>query len=450
VTVRTPELPARSPAGHLALVADDNADMRDVLRSLLNEAGYTVITAANGKEAVDLATHLDATIAILDLEMPDGDGLLACRALRQMAPWRDVPILILTKHHTDKAFQAARRAGATAFVCKPFVPSQLLRRIAGLTGQGNVVAAASPMSWAITAGPPPDTPAEAVVWEKADATQQDERFSADRAVLQAYRNVDPARRVTPPTPGPRHEHSAPKHPRVLVAEDDELTQEIVVHILSQEGYLVDHVGNGQEALAAVIRGQYDLLLMDVNMPGLNGIAAARTIRSLPNQKAQVPIVSMTANAFQAYAEEMRAAGMNGYLMKPINPTALISCVHEHLGGAAAVVSCQPGNQSQTLDIDLLAREARHFAPGAIRRLLNNLAVSINEVLPVVQGWVSEDPAEVQRRMHNLAGVAGTLGCTRLSEVARTLETAPAVNGELIVQFVDAAHASLMAIEHYLG
>jgi len=294
------------------------------------------------------------------------------------------------------------------------------------------------------------TGSDPVPWERTDATQQDDCFSADRAVLQAYRKVDPARRTAPATPDPERERAAPKQPRVLVAEDEELTREIVVHILSQEGYLVDHVRNGQEALAAVIRGQYELLLMDVNMPGLNGIEAARTIRSLPNQKARVPIVSMTANAFQLYAEEMRAAGMNGYLMKPINPTALLNCVHEHLGDGPGGASCQDMHRSETLDIDLLTREAQHFAPGAVGRFLANLAVSINEVLPVVQGWVSEDPAEVQRRMHNLAGVAGTLGCTRLSEVARTLETAPAVNGELIEQFVDAAHASLMAIEHYLG
>lgn len=447
MTVRTPEIPARSQVGHVALVADDNADMRDVLRSLLNEAGYTVITAAGGEEAVNLATCVDATIAILDLEMPNGDGLHACRAMRQMDAWRHVPILILTKHHTDKALQAARRAGASAFVCKPFVPSQLLRRVAGLTGQGNVAAAASPMSWATNAA---STCAEPVIWEKADGTQQDDCFSANRAILQAYRNLDPARRISPVTPARKRESTEPKHPRVLVAEDEELTQEIVVHILSQEGYLVDHVGNGQEALAAVIRGQYDLLLMDVNMPGLNGIEAARTIRSLPNQKAQVPIVSMTANAFQMYAEEMRAAGMNGYLMKPINPTALLNCVHEHLGDGPTGVACQHGERNQTLDLDLLTEEARHFAPGAIRHFLENLAVSINEVLPVVQGWVSEDPADVKRRMHNMAGLAGTLGCTRLSEAARAIETTPAVNDGLIEQFVDAAHASLMAIEHYLN
>ncbi len=82
-----------------------------------------VIAAADGREALDPAAHLDVAVAILDLAMPNGDGLHTCRALRRMAAWRDVPILFLTNHHTDRALQAARRAGASGFVCKPFVPS---------------------------------------------------------------------------------------------------------------------------------------------------------------------------------------------------------------------------------------------------------------------------------------------------------------------------------------
>jgi CheY-like chemotaxis protein len=275
-------------------------------------------------------------------------------------------------------------------------------------------------------------------------------LTTDRAVLQAYRSVDPAHPPLPARSGARREPAAPRRLRVLVAEDEELTQEIVVHILSQEGHLVDRAGNGQEALAAAIRGEYDLVLMDVNMPGLSGIEVARTIRSLPNRKAQVPIVAMTANAFHLYADEMRAAGMNGYLMKPISPSALIGCVRERLGRIHKATLRERDGLDQVLDVELLREEAKHFAPGAIGRFLDNLATSINEVLPLVQGWVSSDPVDIKRRLHNLAGVAGTLGCTRLSDAARLLETAPAVRDELLEQFVDAAQASLAAIRQHLA
>ncbi len=451
--VRTPEMPARRQIDQIALIADDDPGMRDVLRSLLNEAGYTVIAAASGEEALNLAEHLDAAVAIVDLAMPNGDGVHTCRALRQMEVWQHVPILILTNHHTDKALHAARMAGATAFVCKPFIPSVLLRRIASLTGQGGVGIAAAPMVWTdrsaqtVSRGDPLSEP---IVWEKVEPARPDERFSADRAVLQAYRNADPGKWAASAPRGPRAECAEPRHLRVLVAEDEQLTREIVVHILTQEGYRVDHAGNGQEALAAVIRGRYDLVLMDVNMPGLSGIETARTIRSLQNQKARVPIVAMTANAFHLYAEEMRVAGMNGYQMKPINPSALISCVREHLGGDSQGIPCRSGPRVRTLDLELLTEEARHFAPGAIRRFLQNLTASIGEILPLAQGWANADPVDVKHRLHNLAGVAGTLGCTRLSVAARALEAAEAVNDQLVNQFVEAADASLEAIQEYLA
>jgi CheY-like chemotaxis protein len=391
-------------------------------------------------------------VAILDIAMPNGDGLQTCAALRRMANWQGVPILILTSHHTDRALRAARRAGATGFVCKPFVASHLLLRIASLTGKADARSLHEPMVWQEPAAeerPPDNVPPVSIEWQRADTLpQQDDRFATDRAVLHDWRSMGPSE------PAPQGHASARREPvelrrrRILVAEDEELTQEIVVHVLTQEGCLVHRAANGQEALAAVIRGQYDLVLMDVNMPGLGGIEAARTIRSLPNQKRSVPIVAMTANAFHLYADEMQSAGMSGYLMKPVSPSALIGCVREHLGGAPSVPSSQPNGAARALDLDLLSNEARLFAPGAMGRFLSNLATSIEEILPIVQGWVISDQADVVRRLHNLAGVAGTLGCTRLSQVARELETEPAPNEELRERFVGAARESVAAIRDY--
>jgi HPt (histidine-containing phosphotransfer) domain-containing protein len=142
--------------------------------------------------------------------------------------------------------------------------------------------------------------------------------------------------------------------------------------------------------------------------------------------------------------------MNGYLMKPVSPSALIDCVRERLGSVHETTPRHHSGLGQALDVELLREEARHFAPGAIGRFLDNLATSINEVLPLVQGWVTSDPADIKGRLHNLAGVAGTLGCTRLSEVARLLETAPTVTDELLEQFADAAQASLIAIRQHLA
>ena len=133
--------PFESPVslGRCALVADDDASMRDVLRTVLTGAGYTVLLAATGREALSLAANLDAVVAIIDLAMPDGDGLETCLGLRKIPRWRNVPILVLSHYHTEKALRAALRAGANGFVCKPctgraFAAHRRLRGEAGHRG----------------------------------------------------------------------------------------------------------------------------------------------------------------------------------------------------------------------------------------------------------------------------------------------------------------------------
>ena len=127
------------PVGQCALVVDDDPIIRGILRSLLTDAGYTVVTAASGREALDLASNLNATIAVLDLNMPDGNGLQTCAALRQNPRWHSVPILILTSYSVNKALDAALGAGADGFFCKPIDPAELLEAVAVHIGRKAVV-----------------------------------------------------------------------------------------------------------------------------------------------------------------------------------------------------------------------------------------------------------------------------------------------------------------------
>lgn len=431
---------------HAVLVADDDAIIRDLLRSLLTEAGYTVIAAVNGDEALTFAPHLDASLAIIDLAMPHRDGLQTCEALRRLPSWHDVPILMLTSHHTDEVLRAARRAGVSGFVCKPFVPSELLQRIERLTGDRVAAEAHAPMAWTQPDGDNnPTQPAPATVqWQRSVPHTEGEC-----GLLQLYRSL-------PDTPSPaptisRKNAILIERHRILVAEDEDMTREIITHVLTHEGYLVNAVSNGQQALAAIITDRYDLVLMDVRMPVLNGFDATRVIRSLPNSKRDTIVIAMTANAFSQYAQEMKGAGLNGYLMKPVSATSLLSCVRQHLGGQAAHGGAEPvADVTQVFDIDQIHTEARVFAPGAISRFLENLLTSVDEVLAYVRGWSASDPADLRRRLHNLAGIAGTLGCAQLSEIARSLEAADVPSLSLRERFVDTAGATTDAIRQYLN
>lgn len=416
----------------VALVADDDRIVRDLLRSLLTKANYLVVCAASGNEALSYAPQMNAALAILDLDMPDGNGIEATVALRRLPNWQKVPILILTSYHTDKALIAARRAGATGFLCKPFVPSQLLRRIADLAGTGIAEQA--------TADASADAPADAATGAQL-AAASNERLDQQRALLQVYRNV-PSRRDGDPSPAMGDDDDPPRHRRILVADDDELTRDVVTGILTQAGYLTHSAEDGQGALAAVIADEYDMVLMDVRMPVLDGAKTTRLIRSLPGTKRLTPIIAMTANNFQRFTRELIDAGMNGYLTKPIRGDSLLACIREHLPPLPAD---QP---ARTLELDRFYDAVDRSPPGAMARLLDELADLINEIMPGLQGWVTVTPAELNQRLRSLAGIAETIGCTALCEDARAINAQPAPTDTLRQQFVATARATLAAVRPY--
>jgi CheY-like chemotaxis protein len=112
--------------------------------------------------------------------------------------------------------------------------------------------------------------------------------------------------------------------RILLAEDVKLNQMLTQKLLSRSGYLIDVVDNGQQAVDAVRLGDYDVVLMDVQMPELDGVEATRAIRALPPPKSDVPIIALTAQAEGNTQEELLAAGMDDYISKPINFDILFS------------------------------------------------------------------------------------------------------------------------------
>ena len=114
--------------------------------------------------------------------------------------------------------------------------------------------------------------------------------------------------------------------RILVAEDNGVNQILIKAILDQMGHYSDIVGNGIEAVRQVQAGRYDLVLMDIQMPEMDGEAATRAIRSLPNGVASIPIIAMTANAMVEHREAYLASGMDDYVSKPISSKALAAAI----------------------------------------------------------------------------------------------------------------------------
>jgi CheY-like chemotaxis protein len=431
----------RQTAGNVALISDDDPNVLDVLRPILTDANYNVVIASGRRQALEIAPHVDASVAILDLSMPGGDGLETCAALRRLPNWRDVPMLILTSYQTDKALRATGAPGISDFLCKPFVPSELLRRVARAIG--DAVGSGASERMARHRDAPGDAHAFNATAIKARRTRKSVTASnADHFELrQRSRQTggDVAQPEPKAAPRPNSDDEPPSKPRILVADDDELTRHVVTNILGHEGYIAHGVTDGREAVAAVTRDNYDLVLMDVRMPVLGGSEATRMIRALPTPKRFVPVIAMTTTNFTSFTRELIKAGMNDYLMKPIRPDSLLACLHDHLAPE------QPGQGLEILDFDRLQDEVERSGLGAVSRLSDDLVEAINAIVPVIQGWMPATPKEFAAGLHALSDAARSLACDALADAAQALETAASPSEEIRKRFVETARATLVVI-----
>lgn len=251
--------------GMRALVVDDDYNICASVTKMLGSIGMRSDWTTSGKEAV-LRTQLameqndEFHAYIVDLLMPDMNGVETVRRIRHIIG-NSKPIIVLTAYDWSDIEDDAREAGVTAFCSKPLFLSELRETLS----RPFVIREGSPES-----GSKPDF--------------------------------------------------VGKH--ILLAEDNELNQEIAVSILEEAGFVVDVADDGEIAVGRIAEteaGTYDLILMDIQMPHMNGYEATRAIRSMEDQKkAGIPIIAMTANAFEEDKRSVLEAGMNGYTAKPID------------------------------------------------------------------------------------------------------------------------------------
>ncbi len=255
------------------LVADDEEDICLDVRAIMADAGVDVSYVTDGAAAVESAAEAhsrgeDFHVILLDWKMPGIDGVEAARRIRQRVG-EHVPILVLTSYDWAEIEQEARRAGINAFMPKPFFASTFLQAIKPLFAE-----------------------------------------------------------QTAPQEGPS-EGPAPDALRgrlFLVAEDNEMNAEILTELLDMEGASCELAVNGKQAVemfAASEPGHYDMILMDVQMPVMNGYEATRAIRAGLHPEARtIPIVAMTANTFAEDVRNALDAGMDGHLGKPVDMDAV--------------------------------------------------------------------------------------------------------------------------------
>jgi CheY-like chemotaxis protein len=256
--------------GPRVLVVDDNDTNLRILVAQLERLGLEVTATTEPREARKLATVAPANFAIVlsDYRMPDLDGIALAAAIHGSGIASPPPVVILSS-----AGQRDREAtGVVAFLSKPVKPGALRDAVVAVLSGSAVREAARP-----------------------------DRPSADAGL-------------------------AARHPlRILLAEDNAVNQKLALRLLERMGYPADVAANGLEAIAALESTPYDVVLMDIQMPELDGLEASRQIRSRwPDRRLR--IVAMTANAMEGDRDACIAAGMDDYVSKPIRPDELAAAL----------------------------------------------------------------------------------------------------------------------------
>ena len=411
-------LPLDRLGGVRTLVVDDNETARMVFREILVHFGMRPDTAASGEQALDMLHHAltqndPYRVVLLDWMMPGIDGIETARRIRRKgAPLGTVPaILMVTAYSQDKVADAASSAGIGHLLTKPVSESTLH-----------------------------DAIVEALLGDETSACRR-YRHSAQQQ---------------------RRDFGALRGARVLLVDDSPLNREVAIEFLRGAGLAIDEATNGREAVEKVLSGDYQLVLMDIQMPQMDGITATQTIRADARFR-DLPIVAMTAHAMAGDRERSLAAGMNDHLTKPIDPDALLAALEHWIPGNALQALPQacpnmpiggPASPARFLELDAidtavglcnhLNREDFYLRILRIyRRDFGTAGKRMGEM--IAQGEL----AEARRLAHTIKSVAATIGAATLANHARELEatlaegrTAPA----LVERFADAANRVALALD----
>ena len=384
-----------SLAGLKALVVDDNETNRVVTRHQLMRLGMTVELAMDGLQALERLSVARAEgarfdLLVVDLHMPRLDGISLIRRARE-AGYLDTTAVIALASVAEMRRDELRALNVEGILVKPVRESDLVSTIRRVLGV------------------PP---------------------SGDYAIDEESRSLP---MIDPPGEGGAVA-------RILVAEDNPVNQLVARELLKRLGYPCDVVADGAAAVARVLGGDYDLVLMDCQMPGVDGFEATRRIRD--GAKRHVPIVAMTAQAMHGDRETCIGAGMDDYISKPVRPSVLQEVLRRYLAPTDGVPQVGPGlswaastaagatdqspeERDDAAPIDIASLQDRCMGDRELmREVLAEFETTAADMRDRLSGAVAEgDVVGASRAAHALKGCAGNLSAGRLQSIASTIERA---------------------------
>jgi signal transduction histidine kinase/CheY-like chemotaxis protein len=380
-------LQAAHLAGVRVLGVDDNATNRTILSGTLRAWGMRPTLVSSATDALQLLGEAVASgdpfqVAVIDLQMPGIDGLELGRQIRANKSIAATHLVLLTSSAGRAHARIAKHAGFEAFLIKPAKVSALHSCVLSVLGNDRVDTAVPLVTASTAAVPRPN--------------------------------------------GQQH---------VLVVDDNVINQKLAARLLEKMGYRVDVADDGHAAVAAVERRRYAVVLMDCQMPGLDGYDATREIRTTEGMDRHTPIIAMTAGAMVGDREKCLEAGMDDYITKPMTVAALAGAlaqqIHSADGGgergprpAASLTRPAPATASRpVLDLEVF-EGLRELGQDDVENLVMLFLAETRARLGALRGALDAgDRGPVRRLAHSLVGSSASFGALTLAEHCRALEHA---------------------------
>jgi two-component system, sensor histidine kinase and response regulator len=383
--------------GLRVLVVDDNETNRKIVHEQIISWGMKNGQADAGQEALKMLCSAAERgepydVAVLDIQMPEMDGIELAKKIKADPSISSTKLIMMSSIGRRGESGEARQAGAEAYLTKPVRQSQLYDAIATVTAKPE---------------------------EKAAAPEKEEQLVTSHSLREA---------------------KARSRARILVAEDNQVNQKVAVKMLERLGYRADVAANGLEAVEALSRIPYSAVLMDVQMPEMDGYEATTEIRRREKSEdgrdgQHTPIIAMTANAMQGDREKALEPGMDDYVAKPVRaeelqevlerwislPDAKASSPEGETDGAVVPGggSTDPLDQSVVMNLRELQEEGE---PDILAELGELFLEDVTPQLEALRGAIERgDASSVERVTHTLKGSSSNMGATRMATLCEELE-----------------------------
>jgi two-component system, sensor histidine kinase and response regulator len=376
------------------LIVDDNATHRTILGHYTASWGMRIRSAESGDKALEMLRQAVEAgdpydLAVVDLQMPEMDGLNLAQKIKAEALTSSTRLILMTVLGRREDGAARQQAGIEAFINKPIKQSELFACL------------------------------EAVMGGRQSST--------GRLRQEAIKESSTAENATSAFAN----RQGQKRARLLVAEDNPVNRQVAMLQLQSLDYTVDTVANGLQALEALSVNDYDAVLMDCQMPEMDGYETTAEVRRREGNRRHTPIIALTANALEGDQEKCLTAGMDDYLSKPIKPEALETMLEKWLAkqtvspNQSAVDTGGAKSLANALDVTLLAKLRKAIGGRSKDFMANLFDLFITDAQPRIEALreavAGSDATALREVAHALKGSCANLGARRMSGLCEILE-----------------------------